>query len=126
MSQPNPRPGTAPPSAGDDPGERLGKLARVLTDQPALQVRIARDGPRIEWGERDGSAVPDVLVLPATAGEQALSDDELAGWVDLLAARLRFGEPAQHARLASDATRALAETIDDHRASLALAARLPG
>ncbi|MGN4222785.1 cobaltochelatase CobT-related protein, partial [Burkholderia gladioli] len=52
--------------------------------------------------------------------------DELAGWVDLLAARLRLGEPAQHARLASDATRALAETIDDHRASLALAARLPG
>ncbi|WP_334016544.1 cobaltochelatase CobT-related protein [Burkholderia gladioli] len=126
MSQPNPRPGTAPPSAGDDPGERLGKLARVLTDQPSLQVRIARDGPRIEWVERDGSAVPDVLVLPATAGEQALSDDELAGWVDLLAARLRLGEPAQHARLASDATRALAETIDDHRASLALAARLPG
>ncbi|WP_246793562.1 cobaltochelatase CobT-related protein [Burkholderia perseverans] len=114
----------APAGTGDDPGERLGKLARVLTGDAAVQVRISHDGPaRLPGGEPSASTL---LVVPASAGGAPLSADELAGWVDLLAARLRFGEPARRARVASHVTRALAETIDDHRASLALLARFPG
>ncbi|MBI0330600.1 cobaltochelatase CobT-related protein [Burkholderia plantarii] len=106
------------------PGERLGKLARVLTGDAAVQVRISRDGPALLPDGEPPAAT--LLVVPASAGGAPLTDDELAGWVDLLAARLRFGEPARRARVASHVTRALAEAIDDHRASLALLARFPG
>ncbi|WP_070107586.1 cobaltochelatase CobT-related protein [Burkholderia plantarii] len=115
---------SAPAGTGDDPGERLGKLARVLTGDAAVQVRISHDGPALVPGGEPSAST--LLVVPASAGGAPLSADELAGWVDLLAARLRFGEPARRARVASHVTRALAEAIDDHRASLALLARFPG
>nr|WP_257813933.1 cobalamin biosynthesis protein CobT [Burkholderia glumae] len=118
---PNPR---APAGAHHDPGERLGRLARVLTGDAAVQVRISRDGPALVAGSEPSAST--LLLVPARAGDTPLTADELAGWVDLLAARLRFGEPARLARVASNVTRALAQTIDDQRASLALLARFPG
>ncbi|MEK6422542.1 MAG: cobalamin biosynthesis protein CobT [Burkholderia gladioli] len=113
-----------PAEPGDDPGERLGRLARVLTGDPQVQVRLSRDGPRLDPADDAGGAT--VLTLPVTAGDTPLSADELAGWVDLLAARLRFGEPAQRAGVSAEVTRALADTIDDYRAGRALAAQFPG
>ncbi|GAB7540161.1 cobaltochelatase CobT-related protein [Burkholderia sp. 3C] len=99
----------------------------MLTGDPRVQVRVSRDGPRLDLAnDATGATGTTVLTLPATAGDTPLSADELAGWVDLLAARLRFGEPAQRAGVAAEVTRALAETIDDYRASRALAAQFPG
>lgn len=114
---PQREPAASTTQADDGLGDRLAKLARVLTGDPELQVRISRDGPAIVSG---------ALVAPVAAANQALAGDELAGWVDLLSARMRFGDVAALDHLASPVTRALAEAIDDRRAADALIAAFPG
>ncbi|QTO23765.1 cobaltochelatase CobT-related protein [Burkholderia seminalis] len=97
--------------------QRLGRLARTLAQRHGIDVRFANHGPAIEH---------DVLVLPDRwlAGE--IDDAALTGFVDLHAARLRFGASDTVAALASPAVRALAQAIDDRRAAACLVARYPG
>lgn len=97
--------------------QRLGRLARTLAQRHGIDVRFASHGPAVEH---------DVLVLPDRwlAGE--IDDAALTGFVDLYAARLRFGASDTVAALASPAVRALAQAIDDRRAAACLVARYPG
>lgn len=101
----------------DARAQRLGRLARTLAQRHGIDVRFANHGPAIEH---------DVLVLPDRwlAGE--IDDAALTGFVDLHAARLRFGASDTVAALASPAVRALAQAIDDRRAAACLVARYPG
>ncbi|MBJ9593042.1 cobaltochelatase CobT-related protein [Burkholderia seminalis] len=101
----------------DARAQRLGRLARTLAQRHGIDVRFASHGPAIEH---------DVLVLPDRwlAGE--IDDAALTGFVDLHAARLRFGASDTVAALASPAVRALAQAIDDRRAAACLVARYPG
>ncbi|AOJ27362.1 cobaltochelatase CobT-related protein [Burkholderia seminalis] len=101
----------------DARAQRLGRLARTLAQRHGIDVRFASHGPAVEH---------DVLVLPDRwlAGE--IDDAALTGFVDLHAARLRFGASDTVAALASPAVRALAQAIDDRRAAACLVARYPG
>ncbi|RQS97029.1 cobaltochelatase CobT-related protein [Burkholderia seminalis] len=101
----------------DARAQRLGRLARTLAQRHGIDVRFANHGPAVEH---------DVLVLPDRwlAGE--IDDAALTGFVDLHAARLRFGASDTVAALASPAVRALAQAIDDRRAAACLVARYPG
>ncbi|MBN3737786.1 MULTISPECIES: cobalamin biosynthesis protein CobT [Burkholderia] len=101
----------------DARAQRLGRLARTLAQRHGIDVRFASHGPAIKH---------DVLVLPDRwlAGE--IDDAALTGFVDLHAARLRFGASDTVAALASPAVRALAQAIDDRRAAACLVARYPG
>lgn len=101
----------------DARSQHLTRLARTLAQRHGIDVRFARHGPAVQ---RDALVLPDTLL----AGE--IDDDAITGFVDLHAARLRFGATDDVAALASSSVRAVAQAIDDRRASGCLVAIYPG
>ncbi|MCA3780423.1 MAG: cobalamin biosynthesis protein CobT [Burkholderia sp.] len=95
----------------------LTRLARTLAQRHGIEVRFASHGPVVQR---------DVLVLPDTLLGGDLDDDALTGFVDLFAARVRFGAIDTMAALTSPAVRAIAQAIDDRRAAGCLVAVYPG
>ncbi|WP_322081051.1 cobaltochelatase CobT-related protein [Burkholderia sp. BCC1972] len=101
----------------DARSQHLTRLARTLTQRHGIDVRFARHVPAVQR---------DVLVLPDTLLAGEIDDDAITGFVDLHAARLRFGAIDDVAALASPGVRAVAQAIDDHRASGCFVAIYPG
>ncbi|MDR0242111.1 MAG: cobalamin biosynthesis protein CobT [Burkholderia sp.] len=102
----------------DDARSRhLTRLARTLTQRHGIEVRFAGHGPAVQR---------DVLVLPDTLLAGEIDDEAITGFVDLHAARLRFGAIDDVAALASPGVRSIAQAIDDRRAAACLAAIYPG
>ncbi|WP_419690479.1 cobaltochelatase CobT-related protein [Burkholderia theae] len=95
----------------------LTRLARTLTQRHGIEVRFASHGPVVQR---------DVLVLPDTLLAGDVDDDAITGFVDLHAARTRFGAIADVAALASPSVRAIAQAIDDRRVATRLVAIYPG
>ncbi|VWD36356.1 cobalamin biosynthesis protein CobT [Burkholderia aenigmatica] len=95
----------------------LTRLARTLAQRHGIEVRFARHGPVVQR---------DLLVLPDTLLAGDIDDDAIVGLVDLYAARTRFGAIDDLAALASPGVRAIAQAIDDRRATGRLAAIYPG
>ncbi|MGS0894320.1 cobaltochelatase CobT-related protein [Burkholderia stagnalis] len=95
----------------------LARLARTLARRHGIDVRFASDGPVVQR---------DLLVLPEHLLADGADPDALTGFVDLHAARVRFGDPDAVARLTSPVVRALAQAIDDRRAAARLAILYPG
>ncbi|WP_241303429.1 cobaltochelatase CobT-related protein [Burkholderia stabilis] len=95
----------------------LTRLARTLTQRHGIEVRFARHGPL---------AQRDMLVLPDTLLDGTVDHDAITGFVDLHAARIRFGDIDAIAALTAPVVRAIAQAIDDRRAAGRLVALYPG
>ncbi|KND55819.1 Aerobic cobaltochelatase CobT subunit [Candidatus Burkholderia verschuerenii] len=91
----------------------LTRLARVLTGDPQIEAVMLPDGPRVERGR---------IVLP----ELDADDDLLTGYVDLLAARMKYGDARALAQVDAPVEQRLAQSIDDRRVCVQLLERYPG
>jgi cobaltochelatase CobT len=88
--------------------DALSKLARTLAHRHDLEVTFSPDGPML----RD-----NVIVLPEASGAE--------GYVDMLVARRLYSD-IDRLNASGDATRAIAQAIDDRRACRVFIDRYPG